>query len=40
LNAINFGVGAETRYATVLGLLLVVQLLSVLWFARMSHGRH
>ena len=33
LTAIGFGDGAETRYATVLGLLLVTQVLSVFWFA-------
>jgi hypothetical protein len=33
LNAIGFGADAATRYATVLGLTLAVQVLSVLWFA-------
>jgi predicted MFS family arabinose efflux permease len=39
LNAIGFGADAETRYATVLGLMLGVQVLSVIWFARMTHER-
>jgi predicted MFS family arabinose efflux permease len=39
LNAIGFGAGAETRYATVLGLLLGVQLLSVFWFAHATRER-
>jgi hypothetical protein len=33
LVAIGFGAGAETRYATVLGAMLGIQVLSVLWFA-------
>jgi predicted MFS family arabinose efflux permease len=34
LDAIGFGAGAETRYATVLGLMLAIQIFSVIWFAR------
>jgi predicted MFS family arabinose efflux permease len=33
LNAISFGAGAEARYTTVLGLMLAIQVVSVLWFA-------
>jgi hypothetical protein len=40
LDAIGFGAGAETRYATVLGLMLAVQVLTVLWFARTTHEKH
>ena len=39
LNAIGFGAGAEPRYATVLGLMLAIQVFSVIWFARATHGR-
>jgi len=39
LNAIGFGADAETRYATVLGLILVIQVLSVLWFARATREK-
>jgi predicted MFS family arabinose efflux permease len=33
LDAIGFGAGAEARYATVLGAMLAIQVLSVIWFA-------
>ncbi|MDQ7246293.1 MFS transporter [Dongia sedimenti] len=39
LNAIGFGAGAEMRYATVLGAMLAIQVLSVLWFARTTRER-
>ena len=38
LDAIGFGAGAEARYTAVLGLLLGVQVLSVLWFARTARA--
>jgi predicted MFS family arabinose efflux permease len=39
LNAIGFGADAETRYASVLGLMLAIQVLSVIWFARATRER-
>jgi hypothetical protein len=39
LTAIGFGADAGTRYATVLGLMLIVQTLSVFWFARATRER-
>lgn len=39
LTAIGFGADAGTRYATILGLMLVVQTLSVLWFAHTTRAR-
>ena len=39
LNAIGFGADAATRYETVLGLMLAIQVFSVLWFARTTHER-
>jgi hypothetical protein len=39
LNVIGFGADAGTRYATVLGAMLVIQTLSVIWFARATHER-
>jgi len=37
LNAIGFGDGAATRYATVIGVLLAIQVLTVIAFARKTH---
>jgi predicted MFS family arabinose efflux permease len=39
LDALGFGAGAGTRYPVVLGLMLAVQVLSVIWFARATHER-
>jgi predicted MFS family arabinose efflux permease len=39
LNAIGFGADGATRYETVLGLMLAIQVFSVLWFARTTHER-
>jgi predicted MFS family arabinose efflux permease len=39
LDAIGVGADAGTRYATVLGAMVAIQVVSVIWFARKTHER-